>query len=263
MIAPANKPAEQLEPAATEVIYAQSIRRSSSSGQVQAYQSCNSINNILNPRPQESDSSDNTSWNFDSPFTHFVVGPSHQRALSQVQARPPNEPAHVSPQASGVQIAGEPSPSESSPYTEPWPPSITKTQQATYRFQQTSPSQSGASPPEYSNSPPLYGNSALGVVSGQYIPSAHLTPNTTNMSYSASPSIGQRASPEPPNVIQGNFPMNFNTVAQNSAWGPTELMHGNQDMPMLDIDWSEWDRLFPIEMNNGELDVPRNTQPVI
>lgn len=209
----------------------------------------------------------NNSWSVDSPFTMFATHPGSQEAMAQARARANqrNPSANTSPTWTGVQHQNEPSPSDSSHYTEPWPPSITRTQQATYRLQQTSPSQVGLTPPENSGSPPpLYGNSALGVVSGQYIPdpTAHLTPNTHPMSYSTSPSVNpSAASPDSQDMYKGNRPVNLNAYAQNTAWGPTEVMPPNQDMPMLDIDWSEWDKLFPIEMNNGELDMPRNIPP--
>lgn len=93
------------------------------------------------------------------------------------------------------------------------------------------------------------------------MPNIHPTPGTNPMSYSSSPSMNQAASPDPKqmnNMI--NRTADFNQMAQTSAWAPTDLISGNQDIPMLDIDWTEWDKLFPLEMNNGELDMPKNAQ---
>lgn len=273
MIVPADKSSERSEPPATQSIYSAADRRFSNPGLAQPFQSPNSINSILNPPAQDMNNTGssmnmaaNSSWSMDTPFTSFVMGGNHHRALlSHIQGNQNDYSAQASPPYNGAQHQGEPSPSDSSHQTEPWPPSITNTQQATYRVQHSSPSQSQSemSPPDYPRSPPpMYGNSAMGVLSGQYIPQAHLTPNTNAMSYSATPSIGQAGSPEPSSMNNLNQPVNVNPnpMAQNVAWGPTEVMPVNQDMPMLDIDWSEWDKLFPLEMNNGELDIPRNVQ---
>lgn len=270
MIVPADKPNLQNEAPASRSIYSQSDRVPSN-GQAQP---SNSIDSILNPSAQVLNSSGsdmnmaaNSSWSMDAPFTSFVGGVNHHRAYSQVQSNQTDHSANTSPLYNGTQHTGEPSPSASSQYTEPWPPSITNPQQATYTLQHSSPPQSETSPSAYPGSPPpMYGNSALGVLSGQYMPNPnnHLSPNPTAMGYSSTaPSVGQPASPEPAAQMNNvNSAMQFNPMPQNTAWGPTEVTAGGQDMPMLDIDWTEWDKLFPLEMNNGELDAPRNAQLV-
>ena len=53
--------------------------------------------------------------------------------------------------------------------------------------------------------------------------------------------------------------MNITDPAKiHAAWDPaqTHQAPNTSDTPMLDIDWSEWDKLFPLEMNNGDLDLP-------
>lgn len=269
MIVPEDKPTERNEAPATQVIYSNADRRGSNPYQTQPYQSPNSINSILNPPAQnmhaaalDSNTVAHSSWNMDTPFTSFVSNPAHRRAISQIYSGKTELAPTGSPsQFNGVQHYGEPSPSDSSHYTEPWPPSVTTTQQATYRVQRMSTSHSVGSPSDQANSPtPLYGNSALGVLSGQYIPNSHLSGISNSVMYSAAPSIGQTASPEPITVKDSNNAAKSNLMSQNAAWGPTEVMPVNQDIPMLDIDWSEWDKLFPIEMNNGELDRPKSSQ---
>lgn len=129
----------------------------------------------------------------------------------------------------------------------------------------------------------MYGNSAMGVVSGHYIPptaegvesNPNVTPATNSMTYSTSraSSVAGPLSPEPTNInlvppiAHTNVrPIHRNQAQmrqflQGPAWGPTQMQAqamgaSAQDVPMLDIDWTEWDKLFPLEMNNGELDTP-------
>lgn len=264
MIVPADKPTGQSEPPATRSIYSAADRRTSI-GQVLSHQSPNSVTSILNPPQQDMNSAaNNTSWSMDAPFTSFVGGVSHRMPVSKAQADQVNDTTNTSSMYSGTQQLNDYSPSSSSHFTEPWPSSITNPQQTTYTVQYSSPPQSETSPSNYATSPPAppaYGNSALGVLSGEYMPNIHPTPGTNPMSYSSSPSMNQAASPDPKqmnNMI--NRTADFNQMAQTSAWAPTDLISGNQDIPMLDIDWTEWDKLFPLEMNNGELDMPKNAQ---
>lgn len=175
----------------------------------------------------------------------------------------------------GTQHPGEPSPSNSSHLTEQWPPSISNVQQTTYHYNPNSfsPPQSAASPPYQHTSPPAYGNTAAGLMSGMYVPppsnNINATPNSSLMTYSSrSPSVAGHISPEPP-VNHGMSSVNTLAMmgmigsgqynANSMASGPQQVMPPNmQDMPMLDIDWTEWDKIFPIEVNNGDLDMPMN-----
>ena len=218
--------------------------------------------------PQISSSNDSAptdSWNIDSPYTFFV------RDKQGISGAPPNHASMsttTSPQYISIQHPGEPSPSGSSHLTEQWPPSITTVQRATYRYAQnaTSPPLFNAvSPSDYSSSPPaVFGNSAMGLVSGQYMPSigSNVKPSSNQPSYFAGQTSSAGAmSPEPRDSDMPNFAANTNgedPAAVNAVWGPTQgqQISNPQDMPMLDIDWSEWDRLFPLEINNGDLDLP-------
>lgn len=200
-------------------------------------------------------------WTVDEPQTMFMK--SFGGATS----------AETPPNYNGIQHPEEPSPSNSSHITESWPPNISSVQQATYRYNSTSfsPPLSAASPPSQYNSPPAYGNSAAGLMSGMYVPqqNANITPNSGHLTYNgSSPSV---AGPMSPEISVNNSVPNANTLAMmgmigsgqynnanNTAWEPQQAMPNVQDMPMLDIDWSEWDKLFPIEVNNGDLDVPMN-----
>ena len=233
------------------------------------------------PAPATSNK-DPSDWNFDSPYTLFVG--KNKNAVAEALANQVHLSAHTSPQYTGIQHPGEPSPSNSSHLTESWPPNFANVQQATYQYNAntTSPHQQNLSSPELSNSPQppgMYGNTAMGLVSGQYIPNQNTTPATSNLTYSSgSPSVAGPMSPEPSTnqytqgsnsaanlammgmIGSGQTDMPHNETQPPAAWGPTQAMPNQQDLPMLDIDWTEWDKLFPVEMNNGELDLPMDTR---
>ncbi|KAK5946202.1 hypothetical protein PMZ80_000343 [Knufia obscura] len=223
------------------------------------------------PQASSSNPSDSAcSWHVESPFTYFVRDKQEHTDALASQA---NFYAEISPQYTGVQHPGEPSPSGSSHLTEPWPPSISNIQQATYRYTQNAASPllvNSMSPPDYPSSPPaLYGNSAMGLVSGQYMPSVSpsVTPGTETLSYSTREASTGNA-PVSPEAMRPNMPSVpasttlMNLPGETAAWGPIQTQQTStpQDIPMLDIDWSEWDKLFPVEVNNGDLDLPEQTQ---
>ncbi|KAI5307822.1 hypothetical protein KEM55_007316, partial [Ascosphaera atra] len=75
-----------------------------------------------------------------------------------------------------------------------------------------------------------------------------------------------------PGVLMGLN--NNNSNVQHGQQLPLQV--SQQDLPMSDIDWSEWDKLFPPDVNNGEINLPslpaeapapapnyNNNQPVI
>ena len=111
-------------------------------------------------------------------------------------------------------------------------------------------------------------------MSGMYIPpnNSNITPNPSLMTYSSrSPSYAGPQSPEIP--VQNNVPngsvqlqmmgmIGSGQYSNTATWAPQQPMPNPQDMPMLDIDWSEWDKLFPLEVNNGDLDLPINASVV-
>jgi len=206
------------------------------------------------------------SWNVDSPFTYFLH---NKHGLPGAHANRNNLSATTSPQYTGVQHHGEPSPSGSSQLTEQWPPSISNVQQAIYSYTQNAaspPLLNAVSPTDYSSSPPaMYGNSAMGLVSGQYMPERSPDPvaaaNAISHGTRQASSVGGATTPEPAGPNMPNLPAGMNitdSAKYQAAWDPAQihLASNTPDIPMLDIDWSEWDRLFPLEMNNGELDLP-------
>ncbi|KAJ9655678.1 hypothetical protein H2198_005475 [Neophaeococcomyces mojaviensis] len=217
----------------------------------------------LTPGP---DIGSHDSWSMDAPFTMFV----DKKYTRPSQANASNQNDTTSPPNSGARHPGEPSPSSSSHYTgsENWVPSAGNT---TYRFNPnplSPPLNNHISPSDQSLSPPpLFGNSAMGLMSGQYIPDNQITSNTISSPYTRS-SISSGMSPDPMGGLPGSKPV-FNPVAAMSgnpmytAWDPPqqpqqdEVPPAPQDLPMLDIDWSEWDKLFPLEINSGDLDLPQ------
>lgn len=208
------------------------------------------------------------SWNFDFPSTLFMRDQrdltSMLREMTSELQNQNNTLPDSSPAYRGMPQIADSSPSNSSELAS-WPPSINIVQEATYLWKKNnsmSPPQYGVSSPEGSAPSPQFGNSAMGVVSGKYIPNTNLSPHTPDLAYS---------NVQSPNPISTGTPGESNDDASarlmmmgmlGSGQFPTtnlsapRPMPNMQDIPMLDIDWSEWDKLFPIEMNNGELDMP-------
>lgn len=217
------------------------------------------------PRTSSSSQSEGAdSWNVDSPFTYFVH---NKRGLPEALANQNSLSAATSPPNFGIQHQGEPSPSGSSQLTEQWPPSIINVQQAVYRYSQSAKSPPHAvSPTDYSSSPSaMYGNSAMGLVSGQYMPerNSNSAPATSVVSrgIGQASSVGSAISPELTDTNTPNFSAAINTTDPGKAHATRSPVQTHQalntsDIPMLDIDWSEWDKLFPLEMNSGDLDLP-------
>lgn len=201
-------------------------------------------------------------WTVDEPQTLFA------KTFGQANL------AETPPFHNGAQHAGEPSPSNSSHLTEQWPPNISNVQHTTYHYNSSSfsPPQSAYSPPNQHGSPSAYGNTAAGLMSGMFVPAANpsLTPNPSLMTYGTSPSVAGPRSPEMP--TRNGVPNGASQLAMmgmigsgkvsNAAWGPQQAVPNMQDVPMLEIDWTEWDKMFPLEINNGDLDMPMNTSGV-
>lgn len=211
---------------------------------------------------QPSNSEDTGSWNFDSASTLFTRD--HRDMINMMQNRPSPLP-NTSSSHTGMSQVNESSPSNSSELTS-WPPSIGVVQQATYlynRHNSLSPPQYGISSPEgTASSPNQFGNSAMGVVSGRFMPNTNLSPPTPDLAYSNGHSPNM-ASTNTPGKAQDDATARLMMMGMVGSDMPTansmnapQPLPNIQDIPMLDIDWSEWDKLFPIEMNNGELDMP-------
>ncbi|KAK5102965.1 hypothetical protein LTS08_003768 [Lithohypha guttulata] len=219
-----------------------------------------SDSHVQTPVPDQvgtTNTASSSDWNFDTPNTLFVR--SHESPTT-IPSRP-GMSAKASPSHNGIQYSGDPTPSNSSHHTDSWPPSVTAVQQATYLYNQNSssvsPAQFQMSPPQTSHSsPPLYGNSAMGLMSGAYMPQKQLDPARTRdiASQESGPQDGTSRLAMMGMVGSGILPIN--------TWSSAQVFQNIQDVPMLDIDWTEWDKLFPIEMNNGELDMPTTNTEV-
>ncbi|KAM5454209.1 hypothetical protein MaudCBS49596_002222 [Microsporum audouinii] len=48
----------------------------------------------------------------------------------------------------------------------------------------------------------------------------------------------------------------LNSAPQRPSAITARLNNTEEDLPMLDIDWNEWDKLFPPDINNGDLNLP-------
>ncbi|EFQ99096.1 hypothetical protein MGYG_02110 [Nannizzia gypsea CBS 118893] len=48
----------------------------------------------------------------------------------------------------------------------------------------------------------------------------------------------------------------LNPAPQRPSGISAKLNNNEEDLPMLDIDWNEWDKLFPPDINNGDLNLP-------
>jgi len=216
---------------------------------------------------QPTNAANNDSWSMDTPFTLFVSG----KAANRYQSNYPTQNTPTLPPQNTTHYLNEASPSSSSYLTgseQCVPPAST----AVYQIYPNplSPSEPSLSPP------PLYGNSAMGLLSGQYIPENYATPNTTSSSYSRN-SFSSGMSPDPMGGLPGSQPVinpqqaAFERIPSFASWNPQQQQgqrpeqmvqpppppppKQEEDLPMLDIDWSEWDKLFPLEVNSGDLDI--------
>lgn len=226
----------------------------------------------VNAGPASENDQQAGSWSMDVPYTLFVMD-SKTKSAHQAQSNASQMNDTTSPPQIAARHPGEPTPSESSHFTPPeqWPMAAGH---ATYQFNSsaTSPAYNHVSPSDQSLSPPpLYGNSAMGLMSGQYIPENSRSP----YSHGYDTSVSSGMSPDPMGGMAGSKPViSASTIISmrqmNDAWAPAQpqiqvqpqaqsqaMPMNPQDIPMLDIDWSEWDKLFPLEMNNGVLDMPQ------
>ena len=209
------------------------------------------------------------SWTFDTPYNYYV----REENRASIPRDSNNAAVTPSPQHLGIQHSAEPSPGSSSQLTESWPPNFSTVQDATFRYNMNavSPPVVSPSPPTFDLNSPLdmnavYGNSAMGVVSGQFIPQGqpqtgtnvggNLAGNTTKYDTSQANGFGMSSEMT---AQQISYPGQMSAAQIHAEWNPKQRqppVTKQQDIPMLDIDWSEWDKLFPVEVNNGELDLP-------
>lgn len=227
-------------------------------------------------------------WTMDAESTGFLTR--QHGALCNVRARPVSLPNGDPPIRSDAGHGHKPlalstTPNHHQPSnvrqshnhnSETWPPAVSVSDSRWQTHMVTA----SHSPPTLVNSaseasgpspPPLHYNTAVVAVNHQQIPvnpDPYGNADSISVRYQVGPhglrgpasSMPQTAMSEHNNATSRPNASTNGTTAWQLQQPPTGSLATAtpQDLPMLDIDWGEWDKLFPIEMNRGDLDVPLN-----
>lgn len=236
--------------------------------------------------PSYSDRDRSGEWTMDAESTRFLTG--QHAAICDVRARGASLADNKSPIKSDVHNSVAPptmqnyrNPQDSrqthnSDSSDAWSPALNVTGSRWQNHTVTSshsPSTliNSASEASGLSPPPLHRNGTLVAVDSHPIAvnaNDKASSNPTNVSYQARShgphdpvsSIPQTSAPGYESVVpRSNVNVNGTTAwqLQHPAAGSLAAVTPH-DLPMLDIDWGEWDKLFPIEMNRGDLDMPLN-----